>query len=288
MKATFILKQVGLWLLPFLLPVTAAAHDYIDLGLPSGTLWADCNVGANTPEEYGDFYAWGETKPKTTYSWSNYLYASGSSSTVQDIGTHIAGTQYDTATAVWGREWVMPTHDQAKELISKCTVSLATVNNVRGVRFKGPNGNSIFFPMTGYKYDSSYSSEGSQAYFWTDTKDIVTNVAYESIALYFTRTSTSGKVKTTEASRRYGAVIRAVRSKDAVEPDPVTPPSTDPQLVDLGLSVKWCSKNVGATDESPYGDYYAWGETSTKDDYTWVNYQHANGSATTVRDIGSD
>ena len=289
MKATSILKRVGLWLLPFLLPVTATAeYNYVDLGLPSGTLWAECNVGATTPEGYGDFYAWGETETKTSYSWSNYQYASGSQSTCQDLGTHIAGTKYDTAKALWGSGWVMPTLDQANELLKKCSISLATVNNVKGLRFKGPNGNTIFFPMTGYKYNSSYYSEGSQTYIWTDTKDNVTKVEYKSMSIYISRTSTSATLKTTAAPRRSGVIVRAVRSKDAEETDPVNPPSTKAQLVDLGLSVKWCSQNVGADSESAYGEYYSWGETATKDTYTWANYQYANGSKTTVRDIGSN
>ena len=167
-------------------------------------------MGASAPEEYGDFYAWGETTTKATYSWSNYRYANGSSSTVQDIGANIAGTKYDVATTLWGDEWVMPTLNQANELLKKCSISLATVNNVPGLRFKGPNGNSIFFPMTGYKYDSNYSNEGSQTYLWLSEEDNVTNVAYKALSIYIQRTSTSASIKTTAAQRRSGVVVRAV------------------------------------------------------------------------------
>ena len=287
MKTIHILKRLGVWLLPFLLPVTAtAAHNYVNLGLPSGTLWADCNVGASAPEGYGNYYAWGETAPKTSYSWSNYKYCSGSQSTTQDIGTHIAGTSYDAATKNWGSDWVMPTLDQANELLSKCTVSLATVNNVKGLRFKGPNGNTIFFPMAGYKYDSKYSAEGTQCYIWTDTKDIVTNVAYKSMAIYLERSSSSAKANTTAAPRRSGVIVRAV--KPGVIEGPVGPPAKTPELVDLVLSVKWCDQNMGADYMSEYGSYFAWGETSPKSTYTWANYQHASGSSSTVKNIGSD
>ena len=192
-------------------PPTPSEHTYVDLGLPSGTLWADCNVGASSPDGYGKFFAWGETKTKATYSWSNYEYCSGSQSTCQSLGTHIAGTQYDAATKEWGSGWVMPTLDQANELLTKCTVSKTTVNDVPGLRFKGPNGNSIFFPMTGYKYDSNYSEEGTQTYLWTDTKDNVTNVAYKSMAPYMERSTSSAKANTQAAPRRSGVVIRAVR-----------------------------------------------------------------------------
>ena len=184
----------------------------VDLGLPSGTLWATCNVGADAPEEYGDFYAWGETATKPTYSWSNYLYASGSSSTVQDIGENIAGTEYDVAATLWGSEWVMPTLDQANELLRKCSASLATVNKVKGLRFKGPNGNTIFFPMTGYKYDSNYSNEGLQTYLWLSNNDNVTNVAYKAMSIHIKRSTSSASVKTTAAPRRSGVVVRAVRA----------------------------------------------------------------------------
>ena len=196
----------------FKLASSSDTHQYVNLGLPSGTLWATCNVGASAPEGYGNYYAWGETSTKSSYSWSNYLYCSGSQSSCQDLGTHIAGTSYDAAKKNWGSGWVMPTLDQANELLSKCTVSLATVNGVAGLRFKGPNGNTIFFPMAGYKYDSNYSAKGTQCYIWTDTKDIVTKYAYKSMALYLERSSSSAKANTTAAPRRSGVIVRAVRA----------------------------------------------------------------------------
>ncbi|MBR3075445.1 MAG: hypothetical protein IKH11_06795, partial [Bacteroidales bacterium] len=267
-------------------PPPSGDHGYVNLGLPSGTLWADCNVGASNQEGYGNFYAWGETSTKSSYSWSNYKYCSGSSSTAQNLGIHIAGTSYDAAKKAWGDDWVMPTLDQANELLTKCTVSLATVNNVKGLRFKGPNGNTIFFPMTGYKYDSKYSAEGTQCYIWTDTKDIVTNVAYKSMAIYLERSSSSAKANTTAAPRRSGVIVRAV--KGGIIEGPVGPPAKTPELVDLGLSVKWCDQNMGSSYHSEYGKYYAWGETSPKSTYTWANYQHASGSSSTVKNIGSN
>ena len=186
--------------------------EYVDLGLPSGTLWAACNVGASSPEGYGSFYAWGETNVKDTYSWSNYLYASGSQSSVQNIGTHIAGTMFDVATQTLGNDWVMPTLNQANELLEKCTATIATLNGVKGVQLKGPNGNTIFIPMTGYKYDAKYSANGTQCYLWTDTKDIVTNVAYKSMSLFFDCKSSTASVTTTAAPRRSGVIVRAVKA----------------------------------------------------------------------------
>ena len=287
MKTT-ILHRIGLWMLLLVLPMAAVAavspSSYVDLGLPSKTLWATCNVGAMEPEEYGYYFAWGETTTKSTYSWTNYKYCSGSSSTVRDIGTDIAGTSYDAAKATHGNSWAMPSVEQMNELINNCKLALATVNGVKGIRLTGPNGNTIFFPMAGYKADGSTYKVGEQAYFWSSRKDLITNVAYKAGALYMQRTSSSASVKTTPAQRRTGAPIRAVLVDDGGNDDDLT----DSELVDLGLSVKWCNQNIGATAPSKYGDYFAWGETSSKNTFTWANYEYANGSATSAWSIGGN
>ena len=196
-------------------PVTPPTHEYVDLGLTSKTLWATCNVGATSPEGYGNYYAWGETKPKSTYSWATYQYCNGSSSSVVDLGNSIAGTAYDAATANWGSEWVMPTVAQIVELLNQCKLSFATVNGEKGLNLTGPNGKSIFFPMTGYKDGGSLIKAGEQTYLWSSRKDLVNNVAYKSGALYLERTSTSAKTKSTQAERRLGLPIRAVRASSA-------------------------------------------------------------------------
>ena len=93
----------------------------IDLGLPSGTLWACCNVGASKPEDCGGYYAWGEVETKDNYSWDNYVHCDGTMETVHDIGADIAGTEYDVAHVKWGGDWCMPTKEQCKELIDNTT-----------------------------------------------------------------------------------------------------------------------------------------------------------------------
>ena len=90
---------------------TEEAGEAIDLGLPSGTKWASCNVGATKPEEYGGYYSWGETEEKETYDWSTYIHCDGSSSTCHDLGSDISGTEYDVAHVKWGGKWCMPTLD---------------------------------------------------------------------------------------------------------------------------------------------------------------------------------
>lgn len=140
----------------------------IDLGLPSGSKWACCNVGATTPEGYGGYYAWGETETKSTYSESTYKYYS-SSSGYQNLGSDIAATQYDVAHVKWGGSWQMPTYNQIKELKNNCTYTWTTENGVKGGKFTGPNGASIFLPAAGCRYDSGLLA-GSGGYYWSSTQ----------------------------------------------------------------------------------------------------------------------
>ena len=145
-------------------------HDYVDLGLPSGARWAICNVGATNPEEFGGYYAWGETEEKSSYDWSNYAYCSGSKETCYSIGNNIAGSsQYDVARSKWGGySWRMPNESQVQELIDNCTMSWILFNGKNGILVKGPNGNSIFLPAAGYKTGTNYD-EGSFGAYWAST-----------------------------------------------------------------------------------------------------------------------
>ena len=157
-------------------------HAYVDLGLPSGTLWATCNVGANTPEEYGDYFAWGETTPKETYNWSTYRYCNGSSTTLTkycsnaDYGNNgftdaltTLEASDDAAVANWGGSWRMPTYYEMSELNANCTVTWTTRNGVNGRLFTGPNGNSIFLPAAGYRYGSELDNAGAYGGYWSSS-----------------------------------------------------------------------------------------------------------------------
>ncbi len=153
---------------------TLNGHAWVDLGLPDGTKWATCNVGASTPEGYGDYYAWGETATKSTYSTGTWLYYN------VNLGADIAGTQYDVAHVKWGSTWKMPSNAQVMTLINNCSHVWTTLNGVKGMKFTGPNGNSIFLPAAGKKgmgpWDVPYYSEvGTAGYYWQSTDDELSN-----------------------------------------------------------------------------------------------------------------
>lgn len=147
---------------------TANGHDYVDLDLPSGTKWATCNVGASKPEDYGDYYAWGETATKSEYKWDTYKYGS-SWDDVTNIGSNIAGTQYDVAHVKWGGNWRLPTLEQSKELFENTTSEWTTQNGVNGRKLTSKRNNmSIFFPASGGKFPY-HSSEGDGGGTWLST-----------------------------------------------------------------------------------------------------------------------
>ena len=155
----------------------------IDLGLPSGTKWACCNVGASMPEDYGNYYAWGETSGKNYYGVSNYQYAyqndngllydekTGRNYLITDIGSDIAGTKYDTATANWGPFWKMPSSEQCNELLHNTTTIWTTQNGINGLKLTGTNGGTIFLPAAGMTSDGEFYYVGSGGQFWSSTKD---------------------------------------------------------------------------------------------------------------------
>ncbi len=136
-------------------------HEYVDLGL--SVKWATCNVGATSPEDYGGYYAWGETTTKTNFSSDN-------SKTYGEIMKRISGNaQYDAARNNWGGRWRMPTESEMQELIYKCIWIWTTQNGVSGYKVTGPNGNSIFLPATGCRSGSSLDDAGIYGYYWSST-----------------------------------------------------------------------------------------------------------------------
>ena len=137
-------------------------HQYVDLGLSSGLKWATCNVGADSPEDYGNYYAWGETETKAEYTQDNSVTFG------QQLNDISGNAQYDAATANWGGSWRMPTKDEIRELIYNCNWTPETQNGVDGFKVTGNNGNYIFIPASGYRDGSSLYIYG-ECYYWSST-----------------------------------------------------------------------------------------------------------------------
>lgn len=133
-----------------------AGHKYVDLGLPSGTLWATTNIGADTPYESGLYFAWGETEPREIFNWKNYAFLENESIgedgstiyTIANIGNDISGTKYDAARIQWGNAWRMPTQEECEELIACCTSEFLTQYDTMGLLINGQNDNSLFLPIS--------------------------------------------------------------------------------------------------------------------------------------------
>ena len=166
-------------------------YEYVDLGLPSGLKWATCNVGAETPEEYGNYYAWGETQPAPGFNYieSNCATYGLSISELQSQG-YIDNegnltSSHDAATANWGGSWRMPTEAEQQELSNNCTWEWTTQNNVNGCRVTGPNGSCIFLPAAGLRHGSSLYDDGSIGYFFSSTPYDFNYGSYYACRLYF-------------------------------------------------------------------------------------------------------
>jgi len=195
-------------------------HEWVDLGLPSGTLWATCNIGANRPEDYGDYFAWGETEPKDEYSYSTYKYCSGSHTsftkycTSREQGTFDGKTilepMDDAATANWGSDWKMPSEAQLAELYNRnyTYTEWTSMNGVNGERITSKrNGNSIFLPAEGCRMDSNLAGVGSYGYYWASSLR-----SGESLSANVLDFDADGiGMDGSSGSREYGRGIRPVR-----------------------------------------------------------------------------
>ncbi|MBQ2908060.1 MAG: hypothetical protein IJE47_09890 [Bacteroidales bacterium] len=204
-------------------------HEWVDLGLPSGTKWATCNVGASTPEQYGTYFAWGELLPKDEYKSDNYLAKDIS---LDDIS---GNAEYDVAAARWGGDWRMPTNTELQELSANCTWTWTKLNNVKGYKIIGPNGNSIFLPITGY-FDGSYFYSGTcENSLYRSSTPYGSTYAY---SLYFD----SNGHDVGYGSRFRGYTVRPVR--DAEAEVPFTTISTE-YFTDISVILKIYASSPG-------------------------------------------
>jgi len=202
-------------------------HEYIDLGLSSGTLWATCNVGASKPEDYGNYYAWGETSTKSTYNRTTYQYYNGcfydeNNAFIPYLTKYCNKSDYgnngftdnqttllpedDAATANWGSSWRMPTKEEWIELYLNTTHTWTTRNGVNGMLFTASNGNSLFLPAAGRRSDSGLDNAGSVGSYWSRSLD--TDCPLRVWYLIF---ASKGNIIAT--SRDSGRTVRPVRQK---------------------------------------------------------------------------
>lgn len=186
----------------------------IDLGLPSGTKWASCNVGAELPEEYGELFAWGELAPKAIYDWAHYSYCKGSEESITKYnatdGKYTLELMDDVAHMNVGKDWRTPTYEEMNELKEKCQWTRETLYGIQGFRVTGPNGNSIFLPFGGQKYDDEWSNNGGVGFYTTSTRN---STGYApGLCIYYSRPDE--KQQFLNYARYMGMSVRPVLRKD--------------------------------------------------------------------------
>ena len=197
---------------------------YVDLGLPSGTLWATCNVGASVPEEYGDYFAWGETSTKARFNWRNYKYCKDGycrdltkycfdhNEGYQDFTDELTELQPcdDAATVKWGSEWCIPSRFQWEELCQNTTVTYTDLNGVSGLLFVANNGNSLFLPAAQSKMEDEIEDPHSGiGRYWSSSLSLYSPEA--AFRFTFSKDGNYG-VSALDSPRFRGQSIRPVRS----------------------------------------------------------------------------
>lgn len=260
-------------------------YAYVDLGLPSGTLWAteDVSVDGST------FFAWGETKPKSSYTSVTYAYAEGSDKTLTKYCTadtwgadgFIDGLLFlqpedDAAHVNWGGEWCVPIWEEWQELYDNCTWETVQADDgtFTFVATSKLNGNQITFPATGAMQGEKTLYAGNGSYYWAST--LLTSNCMYAAGLSLSPQSINLK----EGKRPMGHCIRAVIPGDRVSL----------QAIDLGLpsGIKWAATNIGAISSDAAGLLYAWGESVPKPRYDFTNYTHCEGSPKTLTKYCTD
>lgn len=240
-------------------------YDYVDLGLPSGTLWATCNVGAKNPWDYGDYFAWGETKPKDVYSWDNYKYGlSNPYGTITKYRPENATYGYendvvdniillepsdDAATVNMGQGWRMPTKEECAELADNCNIEWTLNYNNTGisgviVRSKTKSNVHLFLPALGPVNDIVPYGGVTSARYWSSSVNV--NYPFTAHELYFVyNTSSSSNVKSYTNDNGYdnrfcGELVRAVRYKPSDNPN-INPGSVSNITIERKYYIHWAN-----------------------------------------------
>ena len=208
------MRKANLFLLTLLLTLTGALgasaqscpddnHPHmIDLGLPSGTKWSCCNVGATTPKDFGGWYSWGETTEKKDYSSYTYQYDN------TDIGSNISGTEYDVAYVNSNGIYCMPTYDQLQELYENCQHEMINIDDVKGMLFTH-NGASIFLPCGGYYNGTAIQSLNSLGRYWSDKQNSEIN-KYADYLIFGEDLGVDGGIMMSMEYRFWGHNVRPV------------------------------------------------------------------------------
>ena len=333
--------------------------EAVDLGL--SVKWASCNIGASKPEDSGNYYAWGETETKNDFSWLNYKWSAGSNrsltkyNTKSDYGVvdyKIAlDIEDDVAHVVLGGDWRMPTYTEIEELIKECNWQMETVNGVNGFRVLGPNGNSIFLPVSDKEHNppsgtywSSTGQNGSARTFWfifmenlnlpshirlfsqgssapymgnvvrpvnkafipisgisldqssiplkngasqkltaTILPDDATNktVTWASSDTTVATVSSKGIIVSLKAGTTNITAYSADGNQSSSCEVTVYDPISTPEAIDLGLSVKWSSSNIGAYYIGDIGESYEWGNIEPFNGYQYKDKFNPSGDKVT-------
>lgn len=279
-------------------------HEWVDLGL--SVLWATCNVGASKPEGYGDLYAWGETSTKTENQWSTYIYSNDDYGKLTkycsdrskgyngytDRKTMLELSD-DVASKKWGGSWRMPTITEINELLNNCIWTYTTINGINGCKIiskkPGYTDNFIFLPAAGFRNGTSATYIGTYGEYWSSS--LSADFSDYACGIHFIYNQIIEKGNNGIDLRLVGRSVRPVLNKESAKDSGSTSDSSEAsdkqntlvesyttdkdnnhEYVDLGLSVLWATCNVGASKPEDCGNYYAWGETSPKANYTMENY----------------
>ncbi len=244
--------------------------EMVDLGL--SVKWAKWNIGASSENEYGSYIAWGDPTGENQ-SYINDIYPNSYSD--------ISGTEYDVATKQWGDKWRMPTEAEWEEL-DGLTKELVTLSNgTKVVKVTAKNGNYIYIPRGGYKTSKGLQDFNSGADYWTSE-----NTA-QSWAKGISFTKSTSTFEATD-EKGWHMLVRPVYGAKASDPDTPTEDTREltaegklAKSVDLGLSVKWATYNLGTTSESDPGSYFSWGSTTAGTDFSMKQYQWYDSSTKT-------
>ena len=188
--------------------------ESVDLGLPSGTIWATCNLGASSKEEYGDYYAWGETEPKDKYTWNTYKFGTKDNLTKynEKDGKTILDPEDDAAHVVLGGKWHMPTREQMQELFYNTTNEDSELDGVKGKLFTSKiNGKELFFPYSGNKDDNFIDGENEYCFHWSSS---ITDYNYATKFYCDDDTFSPFPPEISKACKFLGFSIRAVFEKN--------------------------------------------------------------------------